>query len=106
LAEPTPEQMTPEQLIEQIRQIKVVDMLLSSMSTIAQLGYAKLESSSRDLAEAKLAIEALRALVPVLEGTADETIVRDFRQVVANLQLAFADASSGGEEPVPPDDDG
>lgn len=91
--EPSPEQMTPDQLIEQIRKIKVADMLLSSMSTIAQLGYAKLESSSRDLPEAKLAIEALRALVPVLEGTVDEAIVRDFKQVVSNLQLAYADAS-------------
>jgi hypothetical protein len=91
--EPSPEQMTPDQLIEQIRKIKVTDMLLSSMSTIAQLGYAKLEESSRDLPEAKLAIEALRALVPVLEGVVDEAIVRDFRQVVANLQLAYAEAT-------------
>lgn len=91
--EPSPERMTPDQLIEQIRKIKVTDMLLSSMSTIAQLGYAKLEPSSRDLPEARLAIEALRALVPVLEGVVDEAIVRDFKQVVSNLQLAYADAS-------------
>jgi hypothetical protein len=91
--EPSLEQMTPDQLIEQIRKIKVTDMLLSSMSTIGQLGYAKLEESSRDLPEAKLAIEALRALVPVLEGTVDEAIVRDFKQVVANLQLAYAEAT-------------
>lgn len=91
--EPSPEQMTPDQLIEQIRKIKVADMLLSSMSTIAQLGYAKLEPSSRDLPEAKLAIEALRALVPVLEGVVDEAIVRDFKQVMANLQLAYAEAT-------------
>ncbi len=97
MAEQPPEQMTPDQLIEQIRQIKVADMLLSTMSTIAQLGYAKLEESSRDLVEAKLAIEALRALVPVLEGTADDTLVRDFRQVVTNLQLAFADAAAAGD---------
>lgn len=91
--EPSPEQMTPDQLIEQIRKIKVTDMLLSSMSTIAQLGYAKLDESSRDLPEAKLAIETLRALVPVLEGAVDEAIVRDFKQVVANLQIAYADAT-------------
>jgi hypothetical protein len=92
-----PEQMTPEQLAEQIRQIKVSDVLLSSLSTIAQLGYAKLEASSRDLGEAKLAIEALRALIPILEGSVDEAIVRDFRQVVANLQLAYADATTGAD---------
>ena len=94
--QPAPEQMTPDQLIEQIRRIKVSDMLLSSMSTIAQLGYAKLEESSRDLVEAKLAIDALAALVPVLDGTADEALVRDFRQVVTNLRLAYTDAAAGG----------
>ena len=95
--QPAPEQMTPDELLEQIRQIKVADMLLSSMATIAQLGYAKLEPSSRDLVEAKLAIDALRALVPVLEGTADDSLVRDFRQVVTNLQLAYADAVGAGD---------
>jgi hypothetical protein len=97
VGEPTPEEMTAEQLIEQIRRIKVTDMLLSSMSTIAQLGFAKLERGSRDLAEAKLAVETLRALVPVLEGSLDEEIVRDFRQVVADLQLAYADAAGEAE---------
>lgn len=91
--QPSPEQLTPEELIEQIKQIKVADVLLSSMSTIAQLGYAKLEPSSRDLGEAKLAIEALRSLIPLLEGTLDEGMLRDFRQLVANLQLAYADAA-------------
>ena len=91
--EASPEEPTPEQLFEQIRQIKVSDMLLSSMSTIAQLAYAKLEEPSRDLAEAKLAIESLTALIPVLDGAVEEAIVRDFRQAVANLQLAFADAA-------------
>lgn len=91
---PAPEELSPEQLIEQIRRMKVSDMVLSSMSTIAQLGYAKLEPSSRDLPEARLAIEALSALIPVLDGAVDEAIQRDFRQVLTNLQLAYADAAS------------
>ena len=41
------------------------------------------------------AIEALRALVPVLDGAASEELVRDFKQVTANLQLAYADAAKG-----------
>lgn len=94
MADSTPEEMTSDQLIEQIRRIKVTDMLLSSMSTIAQLGYAKLEPASRDLDEAKLAIEAIRALVPVVESSVNEEVVRDFKQVVANLQLAYAEAAA------------
>jgi len=35
--------------------------------------------------------------VPVLEGTAPEEALRDFNQVLANLQLAYASAAE--EEP-------
>lgn len=98
--QPAPEpQITPEQLAEQLRRLKIADLLLSSMSTVAQLGYAKLEPASLDLADARLAIEALRALVPVLEGSAPEDALRDFRQVIANLQLVYAAAAGGVGEP-------
>ena len=86
------EELTPEELLEHIRRMKVSDLLLSTVSTVAQLGYAKLDPSGRDLGQAKLAIESLRALVPVLEGSVPEEVVRDFNQVTANLQLAYAQA--------------
>ena len=80
--------------MEQIRRLKISDVLLSTMSTLAQLAYAKLDASSRDLDQARLAIESLRALVPVLEGAVPSELTRDFTQVVANLQLAYADAAA------------
>ena len=41
----------------------------------------------------RLAIEALRALDPVLrDGGVDEAVVRDLEQARANLQLAYASA--------------
>jgi hypothetical protein len=52
----------------------------------------KLDRSSRDLEQARLAIESLRALVPLLEGFVPAEVVRDFQQVVSNLQLAYASA--------------
>jgi hypothetical protein len=91
--EEKPEELTPEELLEHIRRMKVSDLLLSTVSTVAQLGYAKLDPSGRDLGQAKLAIESLRALVPVLEGSVPEEVVRDFNQVTANLQLAYAKAA-------------
>jgi hypothetical protein len=98
--QPPPEpDITPEQLAEAIRRMRISDLLLSTLSTLAQLGYAKLEPSSRDLDQARLAIEALRALVPVLEGSAPEETIRDFRQVTANLQLAYASAVEESAEP-------
>jgi len=92
------EELTPEELLEHIRRMKVSDLLLSTITTVAQLGYAKLDPSGRDLPQAKLAIESLRVLVPVLEGSVPEEVLRDFTQVTANLQLAYAKAA---EEPEP-----
>jgi hypothetical protein len=89
-----PEQgrITPDELVEQLRRLKIADLLLSTMSTVAQLAYAKLEPGTRELDQARLAIEALRALVPVVEGSVPEEALRDFRQVIANLQVAYASA--------------
>lgn len=63
------------------------------MTTLAQLGYAKLEESSRDLDQARLAIDVLQALVPKLEGHVPAELSRDLGQMVANLQLAYASAA-------------
>jgi len=88
------ERPAPEDLAEQFSRLKVTDILFSTMSTIAQLGYAKLGDEARDLEQAQVAIESLRALLPVLEGNAPEEVVRDYRQAVANLQLAYAEAAA------------
>jgi hypothetical protein len=83
-----------EQVEEELRKLRVPDLLVQMLYTVSSLGYRKLSDQDRDLEQAKLAIETLRALLPVLEGAVDEDVVRDFRQVTSNLQLAFADASS------------
>ena len=95
-------ELSPEELAELMRQLRISDFLLSNVSTLAQLGYAKLDRSSRNLADARLAIEALRALLQVLEGSIPAEVARDFNQVVSNLQLAYAGAAdeerAGGAE--------
>jgi hypothetical protein len=97
--EEKPEELSPEELLEHIRQMKVSDVLLSMLPTVAQLGYAKLDPAGRDLEQAKLAIESLRALVPVLSGSVPEEVLKDFEQVTANLQIAYAKAVEEGAEP-------
>jgi hypothetical protein len=93
--EPEPAEITPEELLEQIRRLKVSDVLLSTLTTVAQLAYAKLEPASRDLEQARLAIESMRALTPVLEGSVPDDVLTSFRSVLSNLQLAFVQASEG-----------
>jgi hypothetical protein len=89
-------ELTPEEVLEAVRKMKVSDLLLSTLSTTAQLGYAKLEPGSRDLEQARLAIDAMKALMPVLEGAVAKELVADFGQLLASLQLAYAKAA--GEE--------
>ena len=58
---------------------------------LASLAYGKLAPDLRDLEEARLAIDALKALLPLIP----EEHRRDIQEVVANLQLAYADAAKG-----------
>jgi hypothetical protein len=89
-----PAEPTPEELLQAVRNMKVADLLLSTAATLAQLGFAKLDESTRDLEEARLAIEGMKALLGSLEGAVPEEVLRDFHQVVANLQLAYASAAA------------
>ena len=82
-----------EQIVEELRKAKVSDLLVQTLYTVSSLGYRRLSDEHRDLEQARQAIEALRALMPVLEGTVGEELIRDFKQVTANLQLAYAEAS-------------
>jgi ABC-type Fe3+ transport system substrate-binding protein len=81
---------TAEQLVEELRKAKVSDLLVHTSSMLASLAFGKLAPDVRDLEQARLAIDALKALGPLL----DEGPKRDVQQVVANLQLAYAEAVS------------
>jgi len=91
------EGVTEQQLLDALQQLKVGDLLVQSLSTISSLAYHRLAPEHRDLEQVRLGIEALRALVPVLKGSLPDELVRDFEQVTANLQLAYADAVSQPE---------
>jgi hypothetical protein len=88
------EQPDVDQLLQEIRKLRVSDVLLSTFHTIAQLGYAKLDPDSRDLEQARVAVEGLKAISGVLEGHVPPETTRDFNQLVANLQLAYAAAAT------------
>jgi hypothetical protein len=90
---------TEEELREALDRIGVADILLNALSATASIGFRRVSAEARDLDEAKLAIESLRALEPVLrESGVDETVVRDLEQARTNLQLAYAKAVA---EPQP-----
>ena len=88
------DEVTEEQLLEALRRLDVADVLVQTLSTVSSLAYHRLDEQHRDLEQARLAIEALRALVPVLAGSVPPELTRDLERVTANLQLAYADAAA------------
>jgi hypothetical protein len=88
-----PQLPTEEELREALDKVGVADILLNALSAVASIGFHRVSSESRDLEQARLAIESLRALEPVLRGAGvDDAIVRDLEQARTNLQLAYAKA--------------
>jgi ribosomal protein L12E/L44/L45/RPP1/RPP2 len=85
---------TAEQLVEELQKVKVSDLLVHTSSLLASLAFGKLAPDVRDLEQARLAIDALKALGPLL----DEGPRRDIQQVVANLQLAYVEAAAPSAE--------
>jgi hypothetical protein len=88
-----------ERLAEELRRLKVEDVLVNTLMTVSSIGYRRLgltedTKEDRDLGQARLAIETMQALVPVLEQVLPAELVRDFGQSVANLQLAYAKAAA------------
>src|SRR5947208_1628186 len=80
------------QLAEQIKALKVSDLLLSTVSTLGQLAYVKVDA--RQLDEARLAIDSMASLLPSIEGHVDEQLLRDLNQLLASVRLSYAGATS------------
>jgi hypothetical protein len=82
-----------EELREALDKVAVADVLLNALTAAVSLGFRRVSAEARDLPQARLAIESLRALEPVLRDSGiEEQVVRDLEQARMNLQLAYARA--------------
>jgi len=87
------------ELAEELRKLRVEDVLIQTLITVSSIGYRRLglteeTKADRDLEQARLAIETMQALTPLLGQAVPEQLVRDFNSSVANLQLAYAKAAA------------
>jgi len=73
----------------QIRALDVEQYVVATASTLASLAYAKLEA--KELPQAKLAIDALAALVPLV----GDVLRRDLQAALTSLQVAYAGSATG-----------
>ena len=99
MAEGGEQEQVARELAEELRKLRVEDVLVNMLVTVSSIGYRRLGLTAetreeRDLGQAHLAIETMRALTPVLERVLPAELVRDFGQSVANLQLAYAKAAA------------
>jgi hypothetical protein len=77
---------------EQLKATKVADLLVQAASGLISLGSVRLAGDQRDLAQARLAIDSLRALEPVVREQLSAELAGELQRAVAGMQLAFAEA--------------
>jgi hypothetical protein len=99
VSEPSEEQIRAFE--EQLKRLRVEDVLVQTLVTFVNLGARRLgltgEPESRDLDQAKLAIEGARALMPLVP--AEE--LGPIRDALSQLQMAFSREAQGVPEPPP-----
>jgi len=106
--EPSPEELM-EQFARRLGRTPVPDVVLQTMATLTdmagiRLGLGPEGDEVRDLAQARLAIEALRALCAVSEALIGPAQARMFREPLSQLQLAYAQMAQSEGAPAPGSD--
>ena len=87
-----------QQLEEQLKQLRVEDVLLQTVVTIVNLTGRKLTvEDEKDVEQAKIGIEAVRALLPLCP----EEQVAPVRDALSQLQMLFARESQQPQQPGP-----
>jgi hypothetical protein len=104
-APPASEEELQRRLEEQLRQVRVQDLLLESVASILNLSARRIgKADERDLEQARVGIEAVRAVVDLLEPGPREQV----REALSQVQVLFAreaqggEAAPGAEAPPPP----
>ena len=93
------ENQIAQELAEELRRLRIEDVLIQTLITISSIGYRRLgltaeTKDDRDLQQVRLAIETMGALTPVLEDVVPAELIREFHESVASLQLAYAQAAA------------
>jgi hypothetical protein len=92
---------TEEQILEQLKQLKIDDVLLQTVVTVVNLTGRKLTvEEEKDVEQARKGIEAARALLPLLP----EEGVQPVKDALSQLQMLYVRETKGEpEEQAPPE---
>jgi hypothetical protein len=94
---------------EEIKKVRVEHVLLEHVVTMVNLGMRRTglapgTEGERDPAQVRLAIEAIRAVLPALEQAAPQQVA-PIRDALSQLQLAFVKIGGQAEAAEQPDAD-
>ena len=82
-----------EQLEDQLRQVRVQDLLLESVVGVINLSARRIaKEDERDLEQARVGIEAVRAVV----GLLDDEPAKQVRSALSEIQVLYAKYAGGG----------
>jgi hypothetical protein len=85
-------------LEEQLRKVRVQDLLLESVASILNLSARRIsKEDERDLEQARLGIDSVRAVLELLEPGPREQV----REALSQLQMLYAREAGGGGEEAP-----
>jgi hypothetical protein len=91
---PASEEELRARLEEQLRKVRVQDVLLESVASILNLSARRIaKDDERDLEQAKVGIDAVRAVVEFL----DEEPANQVRNALSEVQMLYARQAGGGE---------
>ncbi len=101
-------QTAQEAAAEFMRTVPVQDVVVSMVQTVFDVGYRRTglvggAADEHDLDQTRLAIETIRALLPVLEQVLDASSMTTLRGALSELQLAYADATERPAQAAPAD---
>jgi hypothetical protein len=92
-AEAPSEEQLRERIEEGLRKVRVQDVLLESVVTIINLTARRIgKEDERDLDQAKVGIDAVRALVDLLEPEPQAQV----KNALSELQMLYAQQAGGG----------
>jgi len=94
-------------LEEQLKQLTVDDMLIESAVSLVNLGGRKAglapgTEDERDLEQLRRAVEAVRALLPLLEQGKHADQLGPLRDALSRLQMAYAQGAREQPQPQEP----
>jgi hypothetical protein len=86
---------------EQIKQVRIEHVLLDNVVMMINLGMRRAglmpgTETERDIGQVQLAIESVRALMPILESAAPEQ-GKQIRQALSQLQMAYVQIGGTGQ---------